>query len=116
MAKLVRIVNLEAGMPTVEEARERLRREVASARQQGTRLLKLIHGYGSSGVGGDLRFALQATLRQMSERQEIVGCIFGENWRTSDDRTWGLLKQFPELKSDRDLGRTNRGITIVWLK
>ncbi len=116
MSKLVKIVNLEAGLPTVEEARERLQREIFAARRQGITLLKLVHGYGSSGVGGDLRFSLQATLRQMAERKEIGDCIFGENWRTSDDRSWALLKRFPELKSDRDLGRANRGITIVWLR
>ena len=58
---------------------------------------------------------LQATLRQMATKREIRDCIYGENWRTSDERTWSLLKQMPELKSDSDLGRGNRGITIVLL-
>ena len=79
------------------------------------KVLKVIHGYGSSGVGGDLRITLQASLRQMVTAREIRECIYGENWRKSDERTWALLKQMPELKSDSDLGKGNKGITIVLL-
>ena len=115
MAKLIKIVNLEDGLPGVEQARSRLHGELQSARKAGVRVVKIIHGYGSSGVGGDLRIALQATLRQMADRCEILACIFGESWRTSDESAWALLKQAPGLKEDRDLGRGNRGITIVVL-
>ncbi len=115
MAKLIQVVNLEDGMPSTAQARARLASELQRARQSGVAILKVIHGYGSSGVGGDLRIALQATLHQMEESRQIRTCIYGENWRKSDGRSWELLKQFPELKDDRDFGRQNRGITIVVL-
>jgi hypothetical protein len=111
----IKTINLESGMPSVEQARARLRSEVAAAQGNKLRVLKVIHGYGSHGVGGDLRFALQATLRQMAESGEIRDCIYGENWRKSDERSWGLLKRSPELKQDPDLGKGNRGISIVLL-
>ena len=100
-------------MPSVEQARARLSSEIQAAKVAGVRVLKLVHGYGSSGVGGDLRIALQSTLRQMANAGEIRDCIYGENWRTSDERSWRLLKQIPQLKSDSDLGKGNKGITIV---
>lgn len=115
MSTIIKVVNLEAGLPTVEQARARLIGELQIARKDGVKVIKFIHGYGSSGVGGDLRLALQATLRQMADRREIHACIYGENWRMSDDRTWALLKRMPELKQDRDLGKGNRGITVVAL-
>jgi hypothetical protein len=115
LAATIKIVNLEAGMPSVPQARARLSSEIRVAQQSGVRVLKLVHGYGSSGVGGDLRIALQSTLRQMAQAKEIRDCIYGENWRTSDERSWALLKRIPELKSDPDLGRGNRGITLVVL-
>jgi hypothetical protein len=102
-------------MPSVEQACARLQTELRVAQQSGLKVLKLIHGYGSSGVGGDLRIALQSTLRQMAHRREIHDCIYGENWRTSDERSWELLKRMPELKSDSDLGKGNKGITMVVL-
>ena len=111
----IKTVNLEEGLPGVEQARTRLAAEIEIARSSGLKLLKIIHGYGSHGVGGDLRLALQATLRRMEHSHEITDCIYGENWRTSDERTWDLLKRLPDLKSDSDLGRGNRGITIVVL-
>ena len=115
MSKLIKLVNLEDGMPSVEQARVRLNSELSIARKSSVKVLKIIHGYGSSGVGGDLRIGLQATLRQMAGRGEVRACIFGENWRKSDESAWALLKQFPELKEDRDLAKGNRGITLVVL-
>ncbi len=111
----IKILNLEDGFPSVEQARTRLRSEIGVAQSRGLKLLKIIHGYGSHGVGGDLRIALQSTLRTMARTGEIRDCIYGENWRKSDDRSWALLKQVPELKSDSDLGRGNRGITLILL-
>ncbi len=111
----MKTIILKEGMPSVEEARARLQTELCSARQTGVKILKLVHGYGSSGVGGDLRISLQSTLRQMTERHEISDCIYGENWRTSDERSWELLKRMPELKNDSDLGKGNKGVTIVIL-
>ncbi len=115
MAITIKIVNLELGMPSVPQARSRLSSEIRVAQQSGIRVLKVVHGYGSSGIGGDLRIALQSTLRQMAQAKEIRDCIWGENWRTSDERSWELLKQVPELKSDNDLGKGNKGITLVVL-
>jgi hypothetical protein len=115
MANIIKTVVLKEGMPSVEQARVRLRGEIQVAQQGGVKVLKLVHGYGSTGVGGDLRIALQSTLRQMIDQRQIRDCIYGENWRTSDQRSWELLKRMPELKGDSDLGRGNRGITLVLL-
>ena len=67
----LKTVNLEDGMPSVAQARARLSTEIRSAQQSGVKVLKLIHGYGSTGIGGDLRVALQSTLRQMAQAHEI---------------------------------------------
>lgn len=111
----MRTVNLKSDMPLVREALQRLAREVALARQEKTTLLKLIHGYGSSGAGGEIRIAVQNRLLEMVKDGQICGCIFGEDWSKSDDNAWKLLHSHPELKRDCDLGRGNRGITIVIL-
>jgi hypothetical protein len=115
MAALIKTVVVKEGLPSVEQARARLHGEIQLAQQTGIKVLKIVHGYGSTGVGGDLRIALQSTLRQMIDQRQIRDCIYGEKWRTSDERSWELLKRMPELKSDSDLGRGNRGITLVVL-
>lgn len=102
-------------MPLVREALERLARELALAHQEKAKLLKLIHGYGSSGAGGEIRIAVQKRLLELAQNGHIRGCIFGENWSETDDTAWKLLQSHAELKSDSDLGRCNRGVTIVLL-
>lgn len=102
-------------MPSVQEALQRLDREIASARQEKHSLLKVVHGYGSTGAGGDIRLAVQRRLQALSESGEIRGCIFGENWSRSDDAAWRLLQAQSQLKSDPDLGRRNQGITVIML-
>ena len=108
-------MNLEEGLPTVEQARLRMQYELESARKAGLAVVKLIHGYGSSGKGGTLRIELQQELRKAAHEGSIHALIPGENWRISDASTWELLKRFPELKKDADLGRRNQGISIVVL-
>jgi hypothetical protein len=102
-------------MPSLQEALQRLEREMAVARQGKLALLKVIHGYGSSGAGGDIRIAVQRRLHELTEGGQIRACIFGENWSKTDDATWQLLQAESGLKSDPDLGRRNLGITIVVL-
>lgn len=111
----MKTVNLKSDMPSVQEALQRLEREIAAARQGKLALLKVVHGYGSSGVGGDIRIAVQRRLRELAEAGQIRACIFGESWSKSDEATWRLLQSESALKSDPDLGRRNLGITIVLL-
>ena len=99
----------------MHEALQRLEQEIAEARNDGLTLLKLIHGYGSTGVGGDIRIAVQARLREMANDGAIRGCVFGEEWSKSSEDVWRLMQERPELKGDKDLGRRNLGITVVML-
>ena len=112
---MIKEVNLKSDMPSVQEALERLQRELAAARKEKAPLLKVIHGYGSTGVGGDIRIAVQKRLYAMAGTGEIRGCIFGEDWAQSNEASWRLLQARPELKKDPHLGRKNAGITIVVL-
>jgi hypothetical protein len=109
------LIDLEAGRPPVHQALANLERELALAKQEGRILLKLIHGYGSSGAGGDIRIAVQNRLRELERNGSIQFCIFGEDWGPSDANAWKLLKAYPALKNDPHLGRHNRGITVVLL-
>ena len=111
----IKIIDLEEGMPKVEQARLLMQSELQVARQQGYAAGKLIHGYGSSGVGGSLRTELQKELQRLAGAGRVRSFIPGEDWRISDEKTWELLKRYPEWKRDSDLGKANRGITIVLL-
>jgi hypothetical protein len=111
----IKTVNLKADRPTVHEALQRLEREIAIARRENHTLLKIVHGYGSTGVGGDIRIAVQRQVQELASSGDVRGCIFGEDWSKTSEQTWRLLQSRPELKSDSDLGRKNLGITVVVL-
>ena len=111
----IKTVDLKSDMPPVREALQRLDREIAAARKTTSPLLKIVHGYGSKGVGGEIRIAVQKRLHELAEAGQIRGCIFGEDWSKTCDETWQLLQSRPGLEDDPDLGRHNIGITIVLL-
>jgi adenosylmethionine-8-amino-7-oxononanoate aminotransferase len=112
---VIKTVNLKSDRPSVHEALQRLEREIASARRQEVVVLKVIHGYGSTGAGGDIRIAAQRRLLELAAAGQIRTCIFGENWSRSNETTWRLLQDHNELKNDPHLGRRNLGITIIVL-
>ncbi len=111
----MKIVNLKEGMPLVHQAMSHMQRELRRAEIDGVKVIKFVHGYGSTGVGGEIRIAVQNGLLRRKSQGELTTVIFGEDWRISNETTWELLKQMPDLKYDSDLGRANRGITIVVL-
>jgi len=108
-------INIEEGRPTVNVGLLRLDRALVAARTEGVPLLKLIHGYGSSGVGGRLREEVWKALDRFKRNGLIAGFIPGEDFRLSNEASWELVKRYKAIKEDRDLGRANRGITIVIL-
>jgi len=111
----LKTLNIEAGMPTVEQARQVLLQELRQAKQSGVRAIKIIHGYGSSGKGGALRAGLRKSLLRRKREGLVTRVIFGEKWSVFEEDARYAIECCSELKSDRDLNRSNEGITIVLL-
>ncbi len=109
------MINLEEGRPTVNVGLLRLDHALAEARTDRVPLLKLIHGYGSSGVGGELREQVWKALDALQRSGRIAAYIPGEDFRESNQASWELVKRNKAIRNDRDFGRGNRGITLVVL-
>lgn len=73
----MRILNLEQGRPDRLTARRLLLSGLENARASGHRKVKLIHGYGSHGVGGSIRRDTRTILLQLQEEGQILGFIPG---------------------------------------
>src|ERR1022692_2955355 len=112
----VRIYNIEAGLPTLDEARRLVIEEIKQAKRAGARVLKVIHGYGSSGKGGALCVGLRKSFGLRKKEGGIRDFVAGENFSIFNDTVLDLLEAVPELRGDPDLGATNEGITILWLR
>jgi hypothetical protein len=115
MSARVRVINLEEGFPTRDQAYQKLEAALVRARKDGIVVLKVIHGYGSTGTGGVLRFAIRGFLRQRKELGEIAAFVNGESWSSFDMRSKTVFAKAPELLLDSDVGRGNKGITLVLL-
>lgn len=106
-------VNLEEGLPTVEQALQRLQGEITTAHLEQIRILTLIHGYGSSGKGGAIRTACRKHLDYLCDKGKIREFIAGEEFSRRKGATKQLLSRFPQLSDHSHLNRQNKGITIV---
>ena len=115
MSGRVRVINLEQGFPSRDQAYQKLEAALTRARKDGIAVLKVIHGYGSTGAGGVLRFAIRGFLRQRKEKGETAAFVNGESWSSFEERSKLLFAKAPELVLDNDVGRGNKGITLVLL-
>ncbi len=112
----IRVFNVEAGLPTLEEARRLVATEIRQAKRTGWRVLKVIHGYGSSGRGGALCVGLRKSFGLRKKEGVIRDFVAGEDFSIFNDATLALLEAVPELRGDPDLNATNEGVTFLWLK
>ena len=108
--------NVEAGLPTLDEARRLVAAEIKQAKREGAKVLKVIHGYGSSGKGGKLCVGLRKSFGLRKKEGVIKDFIAGEDFSIFNDTVLNLLEAVPELRGDPDLGAINEGVTILWLK
>ncbi|MBQ7977056.1 MAG: Smr/MutS family protein [Clostridia bacterium] len=109
-----KILNLKENQPTVELALAILEIEVEMARREGYYAMKVIHGYGSHGVGGAIKKALNFWLMSAKKRGFIRDYVKGEHWLASQTAE-KIKKQCPEVIGDPELYFSNSGITIIQL-
>ena len=108
-------LNLEEGMPLVEEALDRMNMGLQEMRVSGILMVKLIHGYGSTGRGGKICAGVRKELAEMKRKKYIREYIPGERFGSLDAAARKLAEQDREIVRDPDYGRMNHGITIVVL-
>ncbi len=107
-------VNLEAGMPSLAEANRAMGQFINQAKHSGIRVVKIIHGYGSSGVGGKLRIGLRQELATRKQSGKIKDFFAGERFGKTEE-VMPYLNQYSQLSRDPDFGRGNAGITVIIL-
>ncbi len=111
----LRTVDLELGMPRAADAVRRLTFEVHHSKELQCTVLKIIHGYGSSGKGGAIRVAARERLDFLQRKHVIRDYIPGERFSIFDEPTRKAFLVCPELRRDRDLERHNNGVTFIIL-
>ena len=77
------------------------------------RVLKIIHGHGSSGKGGSTKDVVRNWL--FRNRTKLRAIIDGENYSMFDGDVQEMRTEVGQF-GDSDLGSANQGVTIVWVK
>ena len=108
-------VNIKYDMPTADQAVKRTTYAIENGRRLGAACVKIIHGYGSHGVGGKIRLEVRAYLERMKRQKRIADYIPGERFSIFDEATRAAFAKCDELRRDSDLERANNGVTIIVL-
>ena len=114
LADKIFVIDLEAGMPSVEDAMERLSVLLRKAQDAGIRMVKVIHGYGSSGKGGLIRAAFREELLFHRWADRIRDYLPGESLKAGGKALHGLSRHHQQLIKNLKAGsQGNPGMTIL---
>ncbi len=108
-------INLKSGHPDLESARRRLLDALETARTSGVKVLKVIHGWGSSGEGGVLGVGIRKSLRLRIKEGRARLVVTGERFSSDSLEGRDLLGRHPAVRRDPDFNRANPGVTILEL-
>jgi hypothetical protein len=97
-----------------DDAEQLLENKLRGARLSKERcVLKVIHGYGSDERPGVLKEVVRNwTYRN---RKKLLAIIPGEDYNIFDAKTIEMRKACGQI-IDPDLGASNPGITLIWIK
>ena len=108
-------IRIKSNFPTCEEAIVKLYDQIKEAKISGVKIIKVIHGYGSSGKGGELRFCLREYMDSLEDNKFIRYYMIGEEFSRQYKMGKKILHDYPKLVNDKDLNRFNKGITLIAL-
>ena len=112
----IKSINVEFGL-TCGEALATVEHEIeVLSFNKATKVLKVIHGYGSSGSGGVIKSGLTELLKRLVKLKKIEDFVQNNKFGTLSDKYKKYTKIYPSLLLDSDLQNLNPGITIVFLK
>ncbi|MDR3148928.1 MAG: Smr/MutS family protein [Oscillospiraceae bacterium] len=111
----MREINIKYDNPTVSDAIKRVTYYIHNSKQQNLAVLKIIHGYGSSGKGGAIRTKTREYLSRQKAQRVIREWIPGDEFSIFNPAVLKAFDVCQELRRDPDLERHNNGVTFVIL-
>ena len=109
-------INIKQGSPLVEDALGQLTDHLRKSMDLGIKAIVLIHGYGSSGEGGRIKWAVHEALENNQYADRVEEYFFGEQVPFGSEPYRALLKRRPGLKSYlQRFKEGNAGMTVLLL-
>lgn len=88
---------------------------LVACKKSGTKAIKIIHGYGSHGVGGVISKAVLNYARNLVKKNIIQFYITGNEWNLAHEKALQIIYACKDCYNDCDLNKSNPGITIFFL-
>ena len=112
---MLKFINLKEGSPSVDYALAVTTIEIDNAKKEGTRCIKVLHGYGSHGKGGAILVELRRLLQTLKKQGKITDFFGGDEWNLFSQRALAVLQSDKTIAGDEDLNKSNPGITIIFI-
>ncbi len=106
--------NIKADLPSKLDAGKRLAELIRQ--NQSEKIIKIIHGYGSSGEGGSIKQLVHKSLRNHRKKGNILDFIPGEAKKELLGFDEVIRTYSDYVKNDHDFMIGNPGITYVIIK
>jgi hypothetical protein len=100
-------------MPTAAAAVGHLDLRLQTVRAGGGGLVRVIHGWGSTGQGGAIRTAVRNHLRDLQRRGQVRAYVPGEDYSEIEGAGPRLRERYPSLRTSIATDSLNPGITFV---
>ncbi len=108
-------IDIKSEKQTVAEAIAQFLVEVEALKIGGYKVLKVIHGYGSHGVGGAIRQEFLKKCQELKNRKIIEDFTCCDKWIDKNPVKKIALNYCPDLMADSELYHINSGCSIVIL-
>ena len=110
------VLNLKFDSPSAEGALDRLTVALRRASEVGIKAIILIHGYGASGEGGRIKWAVHDALENNYFSDRVDEYHFGEQTAFGSEAYHALLRRRPSLKAHlKHFKEGNAGMTVLVL-
>lgn len=114
---MIKEINIKEDFPPVDVAVANMENEIDVNKKFGDSIIKIVHGYGSHGIGGAIKIGIREKLEIMKRRALILDYIKGESFTSkmvNDMKISTKLKQ--ELLCDSSIDSFNSGMTVIIIK
>jgi len=108
-------IDIKSERQTVAEALAQFQIEAESYKMGGYKVMKVIHGYGSHGVGGAIKPEFLKLCKRLKGQNKIYDYVCCENWTPTNVVRKMAINYCADLLADKDLYLLNPGCTIIIL-
>lgn len=106
-------IDIKSEKQTVAEAIAQFLVELESYKKGGFKVMKVIHGYGSHGVGGAIKTEFLKKCRDLKNQKKIEDYVCCESWTPKNIVRKIAINYCPDLLADGDLFTLNPGCSVI---